>query len=211
MQLPLGQDSGATTDLESASDIIDKIQGAIWSQEQKRALQSAVTSRIQAPAATSGLSRNVTQTLHHFQKYISHDLLQALQRKDLAVRGQLMRVAMMLVDLGCINPSEKTIQDCMATSSLIMMAENEVSALSPACKLNMSRDFKSMVKTCVKNRHDRNIPLLCIFPSSAEEWKSHAPEQYEKLFGTNRGVNIKLNDSLLAFLVRTWPCRACLV
>ena len=76
---------GATIDLESASDIIDKIQGAIWSQEQKRALQSAVTSRIQAPAATSGLSRNVTQTLHHFQKYISHDLLQALQRKDLAV------------------------------------------------------------------------------------------------------------------------------
>ena len=138
----------ASISIPIATQLLEKIQQARWTPDQKASLQDALTSS-SFQVGTS--SRNATQTLLHLERYMSDEVLQCLQNREVPSRAKMIRAATLLVDLGCVSPSEKSIQACIADCVLIMLGSAEVTAMSPMCKLNMSRDFKDMVKACFRN------------------------------------------------------------
>ena len=67
----------------------------------------------------------------------------------------------MLIDLGCVFPSERSVQAIITTTCAIMTGEQETVDMPAHQKLSFTRDFKNMIKTCARGRqHGVLLPVL---------------------------------------------------
>mmetsp|Transcript_43670 Transcript_43670/g.127090 ORF Transcript_43670/g.127090 Transcript_43670/m.127090 type:complete len:452 (+) Transcript_43670:36-1391(+) len=190
-------------ELPEATSLTATFQNGPWSETELAQLQAALVDKISAPKCSA--TKNNTQTLLHFEHYMSASFIDALRSDAISTRAKLMRSATMLVDLGCPNPSERTVQGCIALTCLVAMGEEELETMSAACKLNSTRDFKAMIKLVAKSsQHDSLLP---VFPPTAIEWKAHNPELFQKIFGSAGPVPLQIKHTVLAAAVSRWPMR----
>ena len=194
----------AIIDMNMATKIINEIQEGPWAVEQRRTLQTLVTQQMTAPRAAS--TSNGTQTLLHFDQYISKDLAAILRDEASPQRAKFMKAASLLVDIGCVNPSEKTIQTVVATTALAVLGPVNVEQMNGMCKLNITNDFKSMVKMHKKSRPMQQ-PSLAVFPCNAQAWGESQPEAFAKIYGDDGPVDLNFPLDVLAGAVQMWPMR----
>lgn len=142
-------------------------------------------------------------------------LLNALTKNStqgFPVRVKLTSVAKLLVDLGCLNPSERIVQAVVATTWAIINGTEETERMSGVCKLNITGDFKSILKVLVKDAAKRGVTAnIKMYPPNVDMIKGSIgglPDAvYNKIYGSVGPVAVGLKDEDIVSAIHAWPMR----